>query len=192
MQKTYDSMMDEILAEFPKLREVKNTDITDHNLLWYLSEYIKAGHVNFETDRKELYRLSILIENYAAKYNVPLLATFETSKRYKYVEERYQELLEKIPKAWIIGNFNNPSLAPQPPKNTEVLSCDGTNLETMWMVITKGQKGLFGLVAENIGDGMYRGFFSISPTIIGKSIKCIENSLKTNINLEKKYGEENE
>ena len=91
----------------------------------------------------------------------------------------------------MIGNFNNPALAPQPPKSTEVLSCDGTNLETIWMVVTKGKKGPFGIVAENIGEGMYRGFFSISPTIIGKSIQSVENSLKTNIDLEKNYGEEN-
>ena len=72
MELQYQSMMDEILNEFPKLKDVEVTDITDHNLLWYLSEYIKAGYVRFETGRKELYRLSILLENYAVKYKVPL------------------------------------------------------------------------------------------------------------------------
>ncbi len=189
MQMQYKSLVDELLTQFPKLREVENTDITDHNLLWHLSDYIKAGHVNFETGRKELYRLSILIENYASKHNVPLLATFETDKRYKYVQDRYIELLEEIPKAWIIGNFNNPYLAPHPPKNAEVISCDGTNLEEIWMVVTQGEKGPFGLVAENIGDGMYRGFFSSSPAIIGKAINSTEKSLRAKIDLTKSYEE---
>ena len=187
MTLVYKSMMEEVLNQFPKLQEIEITDITDHNILWTLSEYIDAGYVHFKTGRKELYRLSILLENYAAKYNVPLLATFETEKRYRYVEERYMELLEKIPKAWIIGDFKNSLLAPQPPKNTEVISCDGTNLVDIWMVVTKGEKGVFGLVAEDIGDGMYRGFFSTSPSIIGKAIESTEKSLKTSIDLNKSY-----
>ena len=73
----------------------KLTDISDYNVLWSLDEYLKAGHVKFNTNRKELYRLSILIENYAARNKEPLLATFETEKRYMYVKDRYVELLEK-------------------------------------------------------------------------------------------------
>ncbi|AJM92406.1 hypothetical protein NPIRD3C_1194 [Nitrosopumilus piranensis] len=189
MKLEYKSMIDELFSEFPKLLDVKITDITDHNVLWYLRDYINSGYVRFEAGRKELYRLSILIENYAAKYKVPLLATFETSKRYKYVEDRYMELVKDIPKVWIIGNFNNPSLAPQPPKNAEVISCDGTNLTEIWMVLTKGDKGPFGLVAEDIGDGMFRGFFSISPTIINKAIEITEKSLKTKIDFDHKVVE---
>ncbi|NNL59156.1 MAG: hypothetical protein HKP31_06825, partial [Nitrosopumilus sp.] len=168
MAQEYDSFMDDIWSQFPALKETKITDITDHNLLWTLTEYIKAGYVNFKTGRKELYRLSILLENYAVKNNVPLFATFETSKRYKYVEDRYTEILSKIPKAWVIGDFNNPSLAPQPPGSTEVVSCDGTNVSDMWIVVTRGPDGPFGLVAENMGDGQYRGFFSYGPLIITK------------------------
>ena len=192
MELQYQSMMDEVLNEFPKLADVEITDITDHNQLWYLSEYIKAGYVRFETGRKELYRLSILLENYAAKHKAPLLATFETSKRYKYVEDRYMELVEDIPKVWIIGNFNNPSLAPQPPKNAEVISCDGTNLSEIWMVLTKGENGPFGLVAEDMGDGIYRGFFSISPSIIRKAIESTERSLKVRIDFDKSYEMDND
>ena len=188
MELQYQSMLDEVLKEFPKLSDVEITDITDHNLLWYLSEYIQAGYVRFQTNRKELYRLSILLEDYAAKHNVPLLATFETSERYKYVEKRYMELVKDIPKVWIIGNFNNPSLAPQPPKNSEVISCDGTNLTEIWMVLTKGEKGPFGLIAEDMGDGIYRGFFSISPSVIGKAIESTEKSLKVKIDFDKNYG----
>jgi hypothetical protein len=185
-------MLDEVLKQFPKLSDVEITDITDHNLLWHLSEYIQAGYVRFETGRKELYRLSILLENYSVKHKVPLLATFETSERYKYVESRYMELVKDIPKVWIIGNFLNPSLAPQPPRNAEVISCDGTNLSEIWMVLTKGENGPFGLIAENMGDGMYRGFFSISPSVIRKAIESTEKSLKIKIDFDKNYGKDDD
>ena len=94
--------------------------------------------------------------------------------------------LKKVPKAWIIGNFNNSLLAPQPPKTTEVVSCDGTNISDMWIVVTRGPEGPFGLVAEDMGDRMYRGFFSISPLVIGKAIETINEALRINIDMSKK------
>jgi len=186
MQYRYQSFMDEIWSQFSGLSDQKLTDLTDHNILWSLDDYIKAGYVNFKTGTKELYRLSILLENYAVKQNAPLLATFETEKRYKYVEDRYVEILKKVPKAWIIGDFKNSLLAPQPPKTTEVVSCDGTNISDMWIVVTNGPQGPFGLIAEDIGDRMYRGFFSISPIVIGKAIQTINEALRINIDLSKK------
>lgn len=56
----------------------------------------------------------------------------------------------------------------------------------MWIVVTNGSEGPFGLVAEDIGDRVYRGFFSISPVVIGKAIQNINNALKINIDLSKK------
>ena len=181
MSQSYNSFLAEIYSEFPALADAKLTDVTDHNILWTLEEWMNAGHVRFTTSRKELYRISILLENYAVKHNAPLLATFETEKRFKYVEDRYVEILEKIPKAWIIGNFNNPFLQPQPPKGAEVVSCDGTNISDMWIVVTKGPKGPFGLVAEEMGDGQFSGFFSISPQVIQKAVSTINQNLKTQI-----------
>jgi len=175
--------MDETWNQHPKLEKVKKSDLTDHNILETLQDYIDAGHVNFETGRKELYRLSVLIEKYAVKHKAPLLATFETGERYKYVKDRYTQILSKIPKAWVIGNFNNPLLAPQPPKTTEVISCDGTNVSNMWIVATRGNDGPFGLVAENIGNDKYRGFFSYSPTIISKVIQNVSTKLKVGIDI---------
>ena len=131
MKDTYKSFMDEIWSQFPGLSDQKLTDLTDHNILWSLDEYVKAGYVNFKTGTKELYRLSILLENYAVKQHEPLLSTFEVEKRYRYVEDRYVEILKKVPRAWVIGDFKNSLLAPQPPKTTEVVSCDGTNISDM-------------------------------------------------------------
>ena len=112
MKTQYQSFLEDVCSKFPALQNAEITDLTDHNVLWKLSEYINAGHVSFRTGRKDFRRLSILLENYAAKNGVPLLATFETDRRYKYVKDEYNEILQKIPKAWIIGDFNNPSLAP--------------------------------------------------------------------------------
>ena len=183
MDEHFVSFIDDICNKFPTFKEIKNTDLTDHNVLWTLEEYRKANYVNFRTGKKELYRLSILLENYAVKHNTPLLATFETEARYKYVEERYREILEKISKAWIIGNFNNPELAPHPPSSAEVVSCDGTNISPMWIVITKGEKGPFGLVAEDVGDDQYRGFFTSNSDIITSVIEDIQEQLKIKITM---------
>lgn len=183
MSQQYNSFIQEIWSNFTGLADAKLTDLSDHNILWTLTEYIDAGYVNFKEGRKELYRLSILLENYAVKNNAPLLATFETGERYKYVEDRYTEILQKIPKAWVIGNFNNPLLAPQPPASTEVVSCDGTNISDMWIVLTRGPKGPFGLVAEDMGDEQYKGFFSYSPTVISKVIESINQKLKIKIEI---------
>ena len=177
------SFLDDIWEKFPTFAEKENTDLTNHNLLWSLDEYRKANYVNFKTGKKELYRLSILLENYAEKHDTPLLATFETEARYKYVEKRYLEILSKISKAWIIGNFINPELAPHPPASAEVISCDGTNIAPMWIVLTKGENGPFGLVAEDIGDKEYRGFFTSNSNILDKVIDDINEQLKIKITI---------
>jgi len=177
------SFLDDIWEKFPTFAEKENTDLTNHNLLWSLDEYRKANYVNFKTGKKELYRLSILLENYAEKHDTPLLATFETEARYKYVEKRYLEILSKISKAWIIGNFINPELAPHPPASAEVISCDGTNISPMWIVLTKGENGPFGLVAEDIGDKEYRGFFTSNSNILDKVIDDINEQLKIKISI---------
>ncbi|MGH1567396.1 MAG: hypothetical protein ACRBB5_08290 [Nitrosopumilus sp.] len=119
--------MNEIWSQFSGLSDQK---LTDHNILWSLDDYVKAGYVNFKTGTKELYRLSILLENYTVKHNVPLLATFETEKRYKYVEDKYVEILKKVPKGWIIGDFKNLFWFLSR-LTTEVVSCDSTNISDM-------------------------------------------------------------
>ena len=81
MSDHFVSFVDDVWNKFPSFKEVKNTDLTDHNKLWTLDEYKNADYVNFRTGKKELYRLSILIENYSVKHNTPLLATFETGSQ---------------------------------------------------------------------------------------------------------------
>ena len=155
-----NSFLEEIWNEFPEISKKEQSDISDKNIFSTLDDHIKAEYVNFEAKRVDLYRLSIMLENYAKKAYVPLLATFETESLYKYVEERYLEILKNIPKAWIIGGFENPFFAPKtPPETAEVLTCAGTNIQNMWIVVTQGPEGPFGLVAEDLGEDRFRGFF---------------------------------
>lgn len=184
MELKYTSFIDEVWSKFPALAKRDPTDDSDL-MSWSLDDFINAGYTNFKTGRKPLYRLSVMLEKYAMKNSAPLLATFETESLYKYVEDRYIEILKHLPKTWIVGNFNNPFLAQNLPETAEVISCVGTNISDMWMVITKGQHGAFGLVAEDIGDDRFRGFFSISPMVIGKAVQTINETLRTGIDLSK-------
>lgn len=184
MSEKYTSFIDEVWSSYPALSK---RDFTDESELksWSLEQYIAAGYINFRTDRKTLYKLSMMLENFAVKNKVPLLATFENESLYKYVEDRYTEILKKVPRTWIIGNFNNPFLAQKLPNTVEVISCVGTNISDMWIVITKRSTGVFGLVAEDVGDNNFRGFFSISPMVIRKTIENISTTLKVDIGLAK-------
>lgn len=184
MELKYSSFIDEVWSKFPALTKREPTDDSDL-MNWSLDDYINAGYTNFKTGRKPLYRLSFMLEKYAMKNSTPLLATFESESLYKYVKDRYVEILKNVPKTWIVGNFNNPFLAQNLPDTVEVISCVGTNISDMWMVITKGEHGAFGLVAEDIGDGRFRGFFSISPMVIGKAVQTINETLRVNIDLSK-------
>lgn len=178
--------MEAILNQSPVLDKMEITDITDKKYN-KLEDYMKAENIKFVANRKQLYKLSKLIENYAQKAYQPLLATFETESLYKYVEDRYMELLKNIPKAWIIGGFDNPFMAPKaPPETSEVLTCAGTNVEDMWIVITKGPEGPFGLVAEDLGKDKFRGFFTIDTSIIGKVIQKINDTMRIDIDFAKK------
>jgi hypothetical protein len=184
MSQKYTSFIDEVWSNYPALSKRETIDETELKS-WSLDEYISAGYINFRATKKTLYRLSIMLENFAVKNTKPLLATFESESLYKYVEDRYVEILKKVPKTWIIGNFNNPFLAQKLPNTVEVISCVGTNISDMWIVITKRSTGVFGLVAEDVGDNNFRGFFSISPMVIKKTIENICTKLKVDIDLSK-------
>ena len=52
MSNHFVNFIDDIWNKFPKFAEVKNTDLTDHNILWSLEEYQKANYVNFKSGKK--------------------------------------------------------------------------------------------------------------------------------------------
>ncbi len=182
--------LDPILSEFPDLQKQALVDITDDNKFKTLDDYNKEDLINFDNvKRLDLYKLSMLIEKHAQNANEPLIAVFETEHLYKYVEKRYIKILEKVPKAWIIGGFDNPFFAPQtPPEKAEILTCAGTNLQDTWIVISRGPDGLFGLVAEDIngvekGDH-FRGVYTTRSNVIEKVIQEINKSMMTNIDFD--------
>ena len=146
MAKEYESFLDELKTICPELPEGDVKNITNDSSLSTLEDFTKAKFVNYNAKRKDLYKLSMDIEAYAVKNYVPLLATFETENLYKYVQKRYTEILKKIPHAWVIGGFDDPFLIPPDsvPATAEILSCLDTNIEKMWIVVTKGPNGPFG------------------------------------------------
>ncbi len=187
MEQKYASFIDNVYDRFEDLKKIPSTDTFDFFSLT-LDELTKKGYFNFDnSSKKPLKKISMLLEVYAKKNHVPLLATFETEAKFKFAEDRYLNLLKEIPKAWIIGDFNNPFLAQGFPNNAQTISCNGTNISTIWAVITKGPAGPMGLVAEELIDGTYRGFFSVSPKIIQESINQINFILKRDIDVTKVY-----
>ncbi|NND87331.1 MAG: hypothetical protein HKM23_08455 [Nitrosopumilus sp.] len=186
MSNQIESFLSNIWSQFPDLQNKEFTDVTDREKFATLDDHIDAKYVNFEAKRKDLYRLSMMIENYAQRAYSPLLATFETESLYKYVEDRYVEILKNIPKAWIVGGFDNPFFAPRTPVDTaELLTCAGTTLQNMWIVITKGPDGPFGLVAEDLGGDRFRGFFTTHSKILFKVIDKINGTMMTDIDFKK-------
>ncbi|KAF6246961.1 hypothetical protein C6990_07710 [Nitrosopumilus sp. b3] len=182
-----EKFLDSIYQEFDVIQKTEQTDITVQNKFATLEDHIKAKLITFDNvKRPDLYRLSKLIEDHAQRAYEPLIATFEAEHLYKYVEKHYLELMKNIPMTWVIGGFDNPFFAPQtPPEKAEVLTCAGTNLQNMWIVISKGPDGLFGLVAEDVGGVQkgdhFRGFFTSKQDIIKKVIEKINESLMTHI-----------
>ena len=45
MSNHFVNFIDDIWNKFSKFAQVKNTDLTDHNILWTLEEYQKATYV---------------------------------------------------------------------------------------------------------------------------------------------------
>ena len=187
LSKQYKSFTEELKIQCPELPKDKLKDVTTDSGLSTLEDFRKHEFVNFEAKREDLYRLSMDIEAYAVKNYAPLLATFETEALYKYVQKRYTEILKKIPHAWIIGGFDDPFLIPPDsvPATAEILSCLDTNIEKMWIVVTRGEDGPFGLVAEDLGNDKFRGFFTMDSKIIEKVIKIINDTMQIKIKFSK-------
>jgi hypothetical protein len=181
MSTLYSGFVGQIWDEFPQLAEWH--DLDESKLpLWKLNQFIEKGYHNFHSERKPLYHLSTLIEKYAQENNEPLLATFEEIARYKFVEKRYQNMIDKIPKIWVIANFGKTNL--KTPSNIEIINCQNTNLVKVWSVITRGPYGPFGLIAEEYESGKFRGFFTLNPTVCRHALKIMGKTLKTKFNIQ--------
>jgi hypothetical protein len=68
-------------------------------------------------------------------------------------------------------------------RELELIYIAKANISPMWIVITKGEKGPFGLVAEDVGDDQYRGFFTSNSDIITSVIEDIQEQLKIKITM---------
>ena len=162
---TNDSLIETVFAKFPEKRDVSEQG-DEIFVNWNFQDFQDGGYLNFKADRSDLFALSIMIENYASKHTAPLLASFETDKRYEFVKDRYLKLMKKLPRTWVIGNFNNPHLAQETPDSCVVLSCVGTPLSTVWAVVTRGPDGpiglpYFGMIISKIRSNSFKGIFLV-------------------------------
>ena len=100
---TNDSLIETVFAKFPEKRDVAEQG-DEIFVNWNFQDFQDGGYLNFKADRSDLFALSIMIENYASKHTAPLLASFETDKRYEFVKDRYLKLMKKLPRTWVIGD----------------------------------------------------------------------------------------
>ena len=181
MEKPFTGFVGDIWEEYPQLAEWHNLDKSTLPL-WSLEKFIEAGYHNFEAERKPLYHLSKLIETYAQQNNQPLLSTFEKIARYKFVERRYQEMVKKIPKIWIIADYGKTEF--KTPQNIEIINCRSTPLSNVWSVVTRGPYGPFGLIAEEFDDGQFRGFFTLNPNVCRTALRVMGKTLGTKFTIQ--------
>ena len=182
---TNDSLIETVFEKFPEKKDVEEQG-DEIFVNWNFQDFQDRGYLNFKADRSDLFALSIMIENYASKHNSPLLASFESEKRYEFVKDRYMKMMKRLPRTWIIGDFNNPHLAQTLPETVQVLSCVGTPLATVWAVVTRGPDGPIGLIAEEYGIGKFRGFFSVLPDILQVALDAMGDVLVTTFDFNKK------
>ena len=184
MKNPYGDFVHEVWEEFPQLSEWHNLD-NQVLPIWKLEQFIEAGYHNFDADRKPLYHLSRMIENYAQEHKQPLLATFEKIAKFAYVKERYQKMVVDMPKVWIIADFDDeviPTDVIIP--SSEFLSCSNTNLANVWTVITRGPYGPFGLIAEEYEDGKFRGFFTLNSNVCRYALKVMGTTLNSKFDIQ--------
>jgi len=181
MKSPYTGFVGQVWEEFPQLSEWHNLD-NDKLPIWKLEKFIDAGYHNFVAERKPLYHLSKLVEQYAKENNQPLLSTFEKIAKYKFVENRYQDMIKQIPKIWIVADFGRIGI--KTPLNIELLNCRDTNLANVWSVITRGPYGPFGLIAEEFEDGKFRGFFTLNPNVTRHVLDVMGKTLGTKFTIQ--------
>ena len=83
-----DSLVETVFNKFHEKKDIPKQG-EDIFTRWNLQDFQDGGYLNFTADRSDLFALSIMIENYASKHTAPLLASFETDKRYEFVKDRY-------------------------------------------------------------------------------------------------------
>ena len=181
MDAPYDGFVGNVWDEFPNLAEWHDLD-NSKLPMWELEQFVEAGYHNFSAERKPLYHLSTLIESYAQDNGQPLIATFEKIARYKFVEKRYQKMIEKIPKIWVVANYDKTRL--ETPDKISILNCGNTSLENVWAVITRGPFGPFGLIAEEFEEGKFRGFFTLNPNVCRFVLNLMGKTLNTKLSIQ--------
>ena len=120
---TNDSLIDTVFEKFPEKKNVEEQG-DDIFVNWNFQDFQDGGYLNFKADRSDLFALSIMIENYASKHTVPLLASFETDKRYEFVKDRYLKMMKNTLDAEESCYDNSWDENKPIPNPCEPISCD--------------------------------------------------------------------
>ncbi|KAF6245112.1 hypothetical protein [Nitrosopumilus sp. b2] len=180
MENPYTDFVGKVWEQFPQLAQLHNLENTTLPMC-NLDQFVESTYHNFIAKRKPLYYLSKLIENYAQENYRPLLASFETIARFKFVERRYSKIIHQIPKIWIIGAFEKTHF--YLPSKIDVFNCRNTEMANIWSVITRGPNGPFGLISEEFEDGKFRGFFTTNPDVCRCALKIMGKTLGTKFDI---------
>ena len=174
----YNSIFDELLAI---LNYDINFDLDNSKILGFTyDDLISKKDINYVGYRSGILHLSKLIEQYAIEKKVPLLIDIQNDKRFLLSENRMKNIFKQVPSVSMIGNFSEDLKFDS---NVKIINCGKNALEKNWIVLTKDDDGLFGLVTEQIDDKSFRGFYSGNSEIMEPLIKIISNNLNFDIQI---------
>jgi len=150
----------------PKLLELTYDDIISKRNLGYVG--LRSG----------ILHLSKLIEKYAIENKLPLLIDIQNTKRFLLSDNRLKHIFTQLPHVSIIGNFSEELSLDS---NIQKIDCGKNKLENNWIVLTKDENGIFGLVTEQLDDLSFRGFYSGNSELMTPLIKIISDNLKIDL-----------
>ena len=154
-----------------------------NNTLNYPNNYFVAPESWHEclytTSRKNMLLLSSGIEN-IVRVKPPfnkfvLLSLFQRVSNFNSVKEQYYEMAPLTKKLYLIGGRGLAAGIKLP--NTEIIDSTSSGLEKNWVIIALAQDEGCALIAEELEDGRYRGFFTTNRNLSDRCLGVLKRLL---------------
>ena len=154
-----------------------------NNTLNYPNNYFVAPESWHEcfytTSRKNMLLLSSGIEN-IVRVKPPfnkfvLLSLFQRVSNFNSVKEQYNEMTPLTKKLYLIGGRGLAAGIKLP--NTEIIDSTSSGLEKNWVIIALAQDEGCALIAEELEDGRYRGFFTTNRNLSDRCLGVLKRLL---------------
>ena len=154
-----------------------------NNTLNYPNNYFVAPESWHEcfytTSRKNMLLLSSGIEN-IVRIKPPfnkfvLLSLFQRVSNFNSVKEQYNEMTPLTKKLYLIGGRGLAAGIKLP--NTEIIDSTSSGLEKNWVIIALAQDEGCALIAEELEDGRYRGFFTTNRNLSDRCLGVLKRLL---------------